>query len=104
MTSKEPSSGVQRAWTVISFLVSVPVLSEQTTRVLPRVSTAGRRRMIAWRRAMRRTPMAMAMVMIAGRPSGLPHDDLPIGETTHASGADFSSESRYVWASSLMNS
>jgi hypothetical protein len=33
--------------TVISFLVKVPVLSEQMTETAPRVSTAGRRRMIA---------------------------------------------------------
>ncbi len=57
--------------TVISLRVSVPVLSEQMTVTEPSVSTAGRRRMMALRRAMRCTPMASAMVMIAGRPSGI---------------------------------
>ncbi len=55
---------------VISLRVSVPVLSEQITEVAPSVSTAGRRRITALRRAMRRTPMASVMVMTAGRPSG----------------------------------
>ena len=39
--------------------------------VLPRVSTAGRRRMMARRLAMRDTPMASVTVMAAGRPSGI---------------------------------
>ena len=43
--------------TVISSRVSVPVLSEQITEVLPSVSTADSRRTSAWRRAMRCTPM-----------------------------------------------
>ena len=57
--------------TVIWFSVKVPVLSEQMTVVLPNVSTAGSLRMIAWRRAIRETPMASVMVTAAGRPSGI---------------------------------
>ncbi len=57
--------------TVISFWVSVPVLSVQMTMVLPSVSTAGSLRMIARRFAMRFTPMARVTVTTAGRPSGI---------------------------------
>ena len=57
--------------TVISFRVRVPVLSEQMTVTEPSVSTAGRRRMMALRRAMRSTPIASVIVMTAGRPSGM---------------------------------
>jgi len=46
-------------------------LSEQMTVTLPRVSTAGSRRMMAFRRAMRDTPIASMIVMAAGRPSGI---------------------------------
>ncbi len=56
--------------TVISFRVSVPVLSEQMTVVQPRVSTAGRRRMMARRFAARCTPIASAPVTTAARASG----------------------------------
>ena len=56
--------------TVISFLVSVPVLSEQITDVLPRVSTTGSRRTSALRFTMRRTPIAREMVTTAGSASG----------------------------------
>ncbi len=49
----------------------MPVLSEQMTVVLPRVSTAGNRRMMALRRAIRATPMASVTVSTAGRPSGI---------------------------------
>jgi hypothetical protein len=57
---------------VISFLVSVPVLSEQITVTEPSVSTAGSRRtMAAFLRAMTRVPMASTMVTIAGSPSGM---------------------------------
>ena len=62
--------GVQSASTRIRFCVSVPVLSDATTVVLPSVSTAGRCRMIACRRAIRRTPTASAIVTTAGSPSG----------------------------------
>ena len=57
--------------TIISMSVSVPVLSEQIRETEPRVSTAGRRRMMALRWAIRCTPIASVMVMIAGRPSGM---------------------------------
>ena len=60
--------------TVISLRVSVPVLSEQISDTDPSVSTAGRRRMMALRRAMRCTPIASVIVMIAGRPSGIAAD------------------------------
>ncbi len=53
------------------FWVRVPVLSEQMTLALPRVSTAGRRRTMARLAAMRRTPAASVMVTTAGRPSGM---------------------------------
>jgi hypothetical protein len=56
--------------TIISIRVRVPVLSEQIRETEPRVSTAGRRRMMALRLAMRCTPIASVMVMIAGRPFG----------------------------------
>ena len=46
-------------------------MSEQITVVLPRVSTAGSFRIMAWRLAMRETPMARVMVMAAGSPSGM---------------------------------
>ena len=68
-TDSQPSSVTMRQ-AVISLRVSVPVLSEQITVVAPRVSTAGRRRTMAWRAAMRCTPMARVMVMTAGRLSG----------------------------------
>jgi hypothetical protein len=55
----------------MAFSVRVPVLSEQITVVLPRVSTAGNLRMMARRWAMRATPMASVMVTAAGRPSGM---------------------------------
>jgi hypothetical protein len=51
--------------------VSVPVLSEQITVTEPSVSTAGKRRTMALRRAMRCTPSARVMVTMAGRPSGM---------------------------------
>ena len=57
--------------TVISFWVSVPVLSVQMTMVEPSVSTAGSLRMMARRFAMRLTPMASVMVTAAGSPSGM---------------------------------
>jgi len=44
---KSPS--VYSVFTVISFLVIVPVLSEQITVVEPRVSTEGNRRTMAFR-------------------------------------------------------
>mmetsp|Transcript_13227 Transcript_13227/g.33323 ORF Transcript_13227/g.33323 Transcript_13227/m.33323 type:complete len:253 (-) Transcript_13227:1069-1827(-) len=59
------------AWTVISFLVRVPVLSEQMTVTDPRVSTAGSWRMMALRRASVCIASAREMVTTAGRPSGM---------------------------------
>ena len=53
------------------FWVSVPVLSEQMTDALPSVSTAGRRRMMAFFFTMRCTPMDSTTVTMAGRPSGI---------------------------------
>ena len=64
------SPGSQMAVTVISFRVSVPVLSEQMTLVDPRVSTADSRRTIAPCFAMRCMPTDSAMVIATGRPSG----------------------------------
>ena len=46
-------------------------MSEQITVVLPSVSTAGSLRTTARRAAMRCTPMASAMVTMAGKPSGM---------------------------------
>ena len=51
-------------------MVSVPVLSEQTTLTAPRVSTDGSRRTMVWTRAIRDTDRASTMVTTAGSPSG----------------------------------
>ena len=51
-------------------MVSVPVLSVQMTVAQPSVSTAGSLRIRTWRAAIRWTPIASAMVTIAGSPSG----------------------------------
>ena len=56
--------------TVISFFVSVPVLSDAMTLAEPSVSTAARWRTIALRFAMRCTPSESTAVTIAGSPSG----------------------------------
>ena len=56
--------------TVISFFVSVPVLSEAMTLAEPSVSTAARCRTMAFRRAMRCTPIESTAVTTAGSPSG----------------------------------
>ncbi len=58
------------ALTVISFIVRVPVLSEQTTVMAPRVSTVGSLRIIARLRAIVCTPSDRIIEMIAGSPSG----------------------------------
>ena len=63
-------SGNTSVVTVISFFVSVPVLSLQMMLVDPSVSTAARRRTMAPRRAMRCMPTASAMVIATGSPSG----------------------------------
>mmetsp|Transcript_9059 Transcript_9059/g.20558 ORF Transcript_9059/g.20558 Transcript_9059/m.20558 type:complete len:267 (-) Transcript_9059:1016-1816(-) len=57
--------------TVISFFVSVPVLSLFITVRLPSVSTHGSLRMMAFCLAMEDTPSASAMVTTAGKPSGM---------------------------------
>ena len=59
-----------RPATVISALVSVPVLSVQMTVVDPGPSTAVSRLISAWRRAMRRTAIASETDIVAGSPSG----------------------------------
>ena len=56
--------------TVISFRVSVPVLSVQIVVVEPRVSTAESLRTITLRPAMRCVPSDSTIVVIAVRPSG----------------------------------
>jgi hypothetical protein len=70
-------SAVTAETTIISMSVSVPVLSEQIRDTDPSVSTAGNRRMMALRWAMRCTPIASVMVMIAGRPSGITETAMP---------------------------
>ncbi len=57
--------------TIISIKFRVPVLSEQIRETEPKVSTAGKRRMMALRCAMRRTPIASVTVISAGSPSGI---------------------------------
>ena len=57
--------------TVILFWVRVPVLSEAMICVLPKVSTAGSFRIIAWRLTIRWVPKARVIVTIAGKPSGM---------------------------------
>ena len=56
--------------TVISFFVSVPVLSDAMTVAEPSVSTAARWRTMALRLAMRCTPSDSTAVTTAGSPSG----------------------------------
>ncbi len=63
--------------TIISMSVKVPVLSEQMRDTEPRVSTAGSCRMMALRWAMRCTPIASVIVMMAGRPSGITETAMP---------------------------
>ena len=52
-------------------MVRVPVLSEQITDTEPSVSTEGRLRTMALRRAMLCTPSARMTDMMAGSPSGM---------------------------------
>jgi hypothetical protein len=68
--SKACSSGPHSSRTTITPVVNVPVLSLQITVALPSVSTAGSLRINTFRVAIRRTPMASAMVTMAGSPSG----------------------------------
>jgi hypothetical protein len=58
------------AVTAMRFSVNVPDLSVQMTVTEPSDSTAGNRRMSAWRFNMRRAPKANAMVTMAARSSG----------------------------------
>ncbi len=69
VTSYDPSPVTMRR-TVISFFVSVPVLSVQMTVVDPSVSTVGSLRTSAWRFTMRCTPTASEIVTTAGSASG----------------------------------
>ncbi len=57
--------------TVIRFWVSVPVLSEQITVALPKVSTAGSFRITAFFFTIRCTPSESMIVTMAGKPSGI---------------------------------
>lgn len=82
---------------VISFLVSVPVLSEQIVVTEPRPSTAVSRRVIALRRAICWTPSASVIVTSAGRPSGMAATAKPIA-------AETSSSSAKLWTSRPMTS
>ena len=67
--------------TVISFLVSVPVLSVQMTVVQPSVSTEESFLMSALRPAMRWTPMASDRVTVGSRPSGTMATMMPTAKT-----------------------
>ncbi|ANB14428.1 unintegrated signal peptide [Sugiyamaella lignohabitans] len=67
----EPMPTVHSLVTVMRFLVKVPVLSLQITLTDPRVSTLGRRRIIAFSSAIRSTPSANVTVTIIGNPSGI---------------------------------
>ena len=70
-------SAVAADTTIISIKVKVPVLSEQIRDTEPRVSTAGRRRIIALRCAIRWTPIAKVIVISAGKPSGISDTAMP---------------------------
>ena len=63
--------GSQILRTVIRFSVSVPVLSVRMTVVAPSVSTADRRSIKAFLRAIRHMPRASASVATMGKPSGI---------------------------------
>ena len=58
-------------FTVILFCVKVPVLSEQITLALPKVSTAGNFFTIAFLFTILWTPIAKTIVEIAAKPSGI---------------------------------
>ena len=58
-------------FTVILFCVNVPVLSEQITVALPKVSTAGNFLTIAFFFTILCTPIARTMVDTATSPSGM---------------------------------
>lgn len=71
LTSGDRRAGGRTRDTLIWFVVNVPVLSEQMTLVLPRVSTDGSERTMAFLRAIFFVPSARHVVMTAGRPSGM---------------------------------
>ncbi len=71
ISSKTEAPSAKAFTRVIWFWVKVPVLSEQITEALPRVSTAGNLLIIAFFFTIRCTPMARTIVTIAGRPSGI---------------------------------
>ena len=71
VTSGDGRAGGRTRDTLIWFVVKVPVLSEQMTLVLPRVSTDGSERTMAFLRAIFFVPSARHVVMTAGRPSGM---------------------------------
>ena len=64
-------SAVTADTTIISIESERAGLVGADPRYRPSVSTAGKRRMMALRCAMRCTPIASVMVMSAGRPSGI---------------------------------
>ena len=70
-SSEELDAPLTVSTTVMRFCVSVPVLSEQMTVVLPSVSTEGRLRTMAFCLANFCTPRASTMVDTAGSPSGM---------------------------------
>ena len=80
-------SGVQTRWTVISFSVSVPVLSVQITVVSPSVSTEDRRRTSALRFAIRCVASASDSVTVGSSPSGTSATMTPIANTNRSSSA-----------------
>ena len=89
VTSASPERVTIRTM-VISFLVSVPVLSEQMTDVDPSVSTDDSFFTIARWAAMRCTPSASTTDRIAGSPSGTAATaiDTPSSNTSTRSRAD----------------
>ena len=74
-SSAAPAAQASR--TVISFCVSVPVLSVQITVQAPSVSTAESFLISALRRAMRCTPIASASVTVGRSPSGTKATTIP---------------------------
>ena len=93
VTSASPERVTTRTM-VISFLVSVPVLSEQMTDVDPSVSTDDSFFTIARRAAIRCTPSASTTDRIAGNPSGTAATaiDTPSSNTSTRWPADSESE------------
>ena len=69
--SDSSSPSVYALTRVIRFCVKVPVLSEQIIEALPKVSTAGKRRIRALRLTIRCTPIERTIVTITGKPSGI---------------------------------